>query len=162
MNQTSASALKQTTPAKAIFITWLIVGTLDLSTAIIVSGATPENVLRYIASGAFGPEAFQGGTFMMFNGLLFHYFIAFFWTLLFFLLYPRIGFLRSNKYVVGLLYGIFVWACMNLLVVPLSNIPYRPLQLKSILINSAILMVMIGLPISLMANRFYNRASPRS
>lgn len=71
MSLTYSSAAKSSTFWKAISITWLIAGTLDIITAIIVSGASPENVLRYVASGAFGPQAFQGGTLIILSGLLF-------------------------------------------------------------------------------------------
>jgi hypothetical protein len=77
--------------------------------------------------------------------------------LLFYYLYPRMKVLTANKFIVGLLYGIFVWCVMNLIVVPLSQIPARPFQLQGAVINAVVLMFMIGLPISLMANKYYGK-----
>jgi hypothetical protein len=141
---------------KAIFITGLIAGTLDIIAAIVSSQANPIRLLQFIASAAVGrEEAFAGGTPMALLGLLFHYIIAYSWTTLFFLLYPRVPVLQKNKYVVGLLYGVVVWLVMNLLVLPMSQIVQREFNWAGALKGTVILMLMIGLPISIMANRFY-------
>jgi hypothetical protein len=142
---------------KYILATWLIAGTLDGLTAVLVSGVGFERVFKYVASGAFGIGAMQGGNEMVIAGVLFHYLIALCWTLLFYYLYPRMKVLTANKFIVGLLYGIFVWCVMNLIVVPLSQIPARPFQLQGAVINAVVLMFMIGLPISLMANKYYGK-----
>ncbi len=72
----------------------LLAGTLDISAACIhaylLRGTTPVQVLRYVASGVWGTDAFQGGTGIALQGLLFHFIIAFGWTVLFFLAYPLI------------------------------------------------------------------------
>jgi hypothetical protein len=139
----------------------LVVGTLDISAACthyyIVTGKSPVNVLKFVASGFFGNEAFSGGTSMALAGLAFHYLIAFSFATLFMLLYPKLGFLSKHTIVTGILYGIFVWCVMNLIVVPLSNIPQRPFNLSSALINMAILIVCIGIPLSFMANNYYKK-----
>jgi hypothetical protein len=140
----------------------LIVGTLDILSActhyIIKGGKNPADVLKFVASGFFGSAAFSGGIDMILAGLLFHYFIAFSFTIFFFLLYPRISFLAKNIFLTGFLYGVFVWCFMNLIVVPFSNIPQRPFNLTNALINMAILIVAIGIPLSFMANSYYKTA----
>ncbi|HEY4612913.1 MAG TPA: hypothetical protein VII11_08025, partial [Bacteroidota bacterium] len=91
-------------PAKAILTTWLLAGTLDILAAftqymIGTGGKNPVNVLLFIASGVFGREtAFSGGYPMAALGLAFHYFIAFTWTLLFYLAYPKMNILAKNKF----------------------------------------------------------------
>jgi hypothetical protein len=156
MEQQISSVSRSKNIYLAILVTWLLAGTLDLISAIVVSGAPPERILRAIASGAFGrDEAFSGGFDMVVWGFLFHYFIAFSWTVLFFLLYPKLSILRKNKYIVGLVYGVFVWTIMNLVVIRLSQIVPRPFNFTSALTQATILMLMIGLPISILANRFY-------
>ncbi len=145
-------------PAKTIVLTGLIAGTLDAIAAIVVSGSTPVQVFQYIASGAFGAEkAFSGGLTMVIWGVVFHYFIAFSWTILFFFLFPTISFLRKNEYITGLIYGIFVWTMMKFVVLPFSKIPQSPFNLKGALIGASILMVMIGLPISILTHRYYSK-----
>jgi hypothetical protein len=113
---------------------------------------------KFIASGAFGAgKAFSGGDIMIVWGVLFHNFIAISWTLLFFFMYPALPWMRKNKYISGLLYGIFVWIIMNRVVIPLSEIQQRPFNLKGALTGMSILMVAIGLPISILTRRYYLR-----
>src|SRR5688572_7996093 len=94
---------------------------------------------------------------MIVLGVIFHYFIAFSWTILFFFMYPALPIMRKNKYITGLLYGIFVWIVMNRVVIPLSEIAQRPFNLKGALTGMSILMVAIGLPISILTHRYYAR-----
>ena len=143
---------------RVIFLTGFLAGTLDAIAAIVISQATPAVVFKFIASGAFGAgEAFSGGNIMIFWGVIFHYLIAFSWTIFFFFMYPAVPLLRKNKYISGLVYGIFVWIIMNRVVIPLSEIAQRPFNLKGALTGMAILMVAIGLPISLLTHRYYSR-----
>jgi hypothetical protein len=157
MANSIAASVTKGSVIKAILISGFIAGTLDMLAAIISSGAKPVIICQYIASAVFGREtAFSGGLMMALAGLLFHYFIAYAWTSLFFVLYPRIKWLSRNIYVTGVLYGIAVWTAMNLIVVPLSRITPRPLDWTKDLIGMSIIIFMIGLPIALSAQRFYN------
>lgn len=138
----------------------LLVGTLDILAALIYFFVKTGNknvfiILRYIASALFGKEAFSGGSMMIVTGLLLHYIIAFAFTILFFLVFPKATIFSKNKILTGIMYGIFIWAVMNLVVVPSSKIPNRPLEFSSAIINLAILVVCIGIPLSFMANSFY-------
>jgi hypothetical protein len=136
----------------------LLAGTLDMIGAtlqfILNGGREPGRIWRYVASGAFGPSARKGGTEMVVYGLLFHYFIAFTWTLIFFLVFSRLGFAIQFPILAGVLYGILVWLGMNFVVVPLSHIGSFPVHLKSSLIGAGILVLAIGIPVSLMAHRY--------
>lgn len=147
---------------KTIVLTGLIAGTLDAMGPILINGANPVGMFKYIASGAFGAEkAFAGGTEMVVWGIFFHYFIAFSWTTFFFFLYPTLKVLHKNKYVNGVLYGIFVWIMMNRIVVPLSKVPQGPFNIQGALIGASILIVAIGLPISIMTHRYYSKRDTR-
>lgn len=145
-----------------IFKTGLIVGTLDISSAFIYyyikTGNNPLIILKYIASALLGKEqAYSGSSAMYLLGLLLHYCIAFSFTILFFLLYPRINAMNKNRVLTGIIYGLFVWTVMNLLVVPASAIGKYPSEPVSIVINMVILIICIGLPLSFMASGFFNR-----
>lgn len=145
---------------KTILLTGFVAGTLDMSAALtvyslILSVVSPIRLLQSIASGVLGQEAFAGGAPTAFLGLLFHYVIAFSWTIFFFLVFPYIPFLRKQKIISGLLYGIFVWIMMNLVVLPLSRVNQQPFTLKGVLIGAGILMICIGLPISLLIHKHY-------
>jgi uncharacterized membrane protein YagU involved in acid resistance len=144
--------------AVAIISAWLVVGTLDLASAIIqtlVMGGNPLGMLQYISSGIAGQDAFAGGIKYSLLGVLIHYAIAFSWTILFFLLYPGIKGLSTHKLLTGIAYGVIVWLVMNRVVVPLSKIPARPFNLKNALIGLGILVIAIGIPLSLMASKYY-------
>lgn len=142
---------------RAMWLAWLIVGTLDLSAAavqMLINDRDPVMMLKFIASGVFGSAALTGGNGYAALGVLFHYIIAGIWTWLFFLLYPQISFLQKNVWITALLYGIFVWFAMNRIVLPLSNTPSIPFSVRGALISAAILTVAIGMPLSLMAKRY--------
>ncbi|WP_212005443.1 hypothetical protein [Chitinophaga sp. HK235] len=148
-------------PPGIILLTWMLAGTLDLLSAcvqfVLVTGKSFVNVLLFVASGAFGKEAFSGNPAMPWWGVFFHYSFALFFTLLFFFLYPRIPEMRKIPSVTGLIYGIFAWIVMNLLVIPVSSIPHGPFRLANTVIGMCIIMVMIGLPMGLMAGKYYKK-----
>ena len=144
--------------AVAIVTAWLVVGTLDLTSATIqtlVMGGNPMRMLQYISSGVAGQDAFDGGIKYSLFGVFLHYCIAFSWTLLFFLVYPKINGLSNHKLLTGIVYGLIVWLVMNRVVVPLSRIPARPFNLKNALIGLGILIIAIGIPLSYRASRYY-------
>ena len=148
----------------SILMAGLIVGTLDAIAASVHSygfaGVTPDKVFRYVASGVFGKDAFTGGSSIAVWGLLFHFIVATGWTTLFYLLYPKIGFFSTSKYIAGISYGLFIWLMMNKVVVPLSNVPQAPFHFT---IRTAVMilihMFIIGIPISYLANRYYSSAT---
>lgn len=139
----------------------LIVGTFDILAAFIQSflktGKNPLNVLKYIASAGFGKHAFSGGTKMILYGLLFHFLVAYIFTLIFFLAYPTVNVFIRNKIIIGILYGPIMWAVMQFLVVPLTSAPGIPLTISSVIIAILILIVCIGIPLSFMAAKFYRK-----
>src|SRR5262252_5521877 len=96
-----------------ILLVGLLVGALDILTAFadyfLATGNGPEGVLKFIASGVFGRAAFKGGANMIISGLLFHFLIAYFFTLLFFLIYPKTKFLQKSKIITAVIYGMFIW-----------------------------------------------------
>jgi hypothetical protein len=149
----------------AVLRTGLIAGTLDILAAIVVYAiildkATAVQILQGIASGVFGREAYTGGTAMALTGIVFHYLIAMAFTAAYFLLYPYLPFLHKQPLLSGLLYGVVVWVIMNLVVLPLSAYRMAPIRLGPALLGMSILIVMIGLPIALMAAKYY-KAHPR-
>ena len=146
---------------KTIAWSGLLVGSLDILSALthyyIKTGKDPLNVLKYIASAVFGSDAYESEPDMTIYGLLFHYLVAFCWTILFFIIYPRLKLFAFNRVITGIIYGIIIWVVMTKVVVPLSRAvtgPFDPLQAG---IAVSILIVAIGLPLSFIAYRFYKR-----
>lgn len=145
-----------------ILTTGFIAGTMDITgaciSAYVSSGLSPVFILQYVASGALGKEAFTGGALTAIAGLIIHYCIAYSWTLLFFLAYPKLSFLQFNKFTVGILYGAFVWVMMNQVVLRIAGmVPDTPLHITKAALGMFILMICIGLPVSLGANKYYNK-----
>ncbi len=141
----------------AILYLTLIAGTLDIITALIdfslSTGKNPAIVLQYIASAIVGRSAYAGGTDVVLVGLFFHYLIAFLFTFLFVFLFIKNKWVSHNKMVIGVLYGLFVWAVMNLIVVPFSQAA-MPLNFYKALKAMLILIVMVGLPLAFLTPRF--------
>jgi len=162
MNTVTASTLPQskTSALKTILLAWLTAGCLDLLAAItvyslIMQRVTTTRLLQGIARGALGNSAYEGGTATALAGVGFHFLIAFCFTIFYFFIFPYIPFLKKQRIISGLLYGIFVWCVMNLAVLPLLNIANIPTKWDSITRGAVILMFCIGLPISLIVGRYY-------
>lgn len=145
---------------RTIITAGLIAGSLDILAACVQfylrTGKNPDRVLKFVASGVFGKDALAGGTLYAAWGLLFHYLIAFSFTFFFFWIYPRWKVLSINKWLTAVGYGLFVWLVMNRVVVPLSQIPKIPFQLTQAMIAAAILICMIGLPLSFTIGKYYS------
>ncbi len=135
-----------------------LVGTLDITSAFIYyfikTGNNPLYILKLVASGLLGSQALLGGSEMLILGLLLHYLIAFSFTAFFFWIYSKTQFFFQHRILTGVLYGLFVYTIMNLIIVPLSKIPARTFTVSNTLINMAILIICIGIPLSLMATKF--------
>ena len=154
----SFNLLTPTNPLKTILYSGVISGLLDATAGVIVyfifKGLNPIQVLQYIASGVFGPEAFTGGLLMAFAGLILHFIIAFAFAMGFFLVYPLIPLLAKNSWITGLLYGLFIWVFMNYLVLPNSNITPSPKDIVSV-IEAIWHMALVGLPIAVITQGYY-------
>lgn len=144
--------------AATIIKAGLIAGTLDISAAIIVAFVkrySPIRIFRYIASAVFGSASATGWG-MVVTGLLLHYLIACIWAAVFFYAgYPYIRQLIKSPVAAGLLYGMVVWAMMNLVVVPLTRVKQAPFNWSGVLREMAILMVCIGLPIAIITYKSF-------
>jgi len=162
------------TPAKApsglvcaIAVAALIAGTMDYTAAItnymLGGGKTPILIAYYIASSLLGHDtSYNGGWVTATFGVFLHYVIATGWTVLFFLLYPRLALLRKNPVLVAIGYGFFVWLMMNRVLVPLTLIQTKPFAftravLQPAAIQAGILMLCIGAPLTLLARRYYGK-----
>ncbi|HKY45415.1 MAG TPA: hypothetical protein VJM50_20145 [Pyrinomonadaceae bacterium] len=141
-----------------IFLGGLIAGTLDLTAACVYSwlraSVSPIRVFQFIASGVMGTDSFTGGAKTAVLGVALHFLIATVATAVFYFASRAWFFLIEHPIVAGLLYGIPVYAFMNFVVLPLSQIQQRPQPMSARIINLVILMFCIGLPIALIVRRF--------
>lgn len=138
----------------------LLVGTLDILAAgiqfYLKTNKGPAPVLKFIASGIFGKDAFTTGDIMILYGLLFHFFIAFIFTVFFFWVCKKLPSLLKLKYLTGILFGAFIWIVMNFLVLPISNANKSSFNFTNAIIAIIILIVCIGIPLSLIASKQIN------
>jgi len=146
--------------AKTVLLTGLFVGTTDLVYAFVVqwiiTGKFSERMLNYIAGGALGLQAaIPGGNAVAFLGLFFHYFIACSFTLFFFWIFPRVKFLHFNKYLIGMLYAVFVNVVFEQVILPFSRLPRIPFDVPRAFINWVIFGVVFGIPIVYNAYKHY-------
>ena len=140
---------------RAIVLTGLIVGTLDILSAVIIilsRGSTVTRLLQFIASGLLGPPAFQGGAATAVLGLALHFFIAFALVAVFYAARRSFGILREYAISSGIIDGLIVYDVMNLIVLPLSAAKPRH-SISGDLIQIGIHMFVIGLPTSLLLRR---------
>ena len=138
----------------------LLAGTLDILSAFwygyIKSGTHPATILQYISKTAFRKPELDHSTLAIVTGLLIHYCIAVGWAVIFFALYQKLKIMRTQIIVTAIMYGLFVWGMMNLLLLPLWTDKAFVLNPQSAIINAIILMLAIGLPLSVMAKKYYN------
>lgn len=151
---------------KTVLLTGLFVGTTDLVAAyvtqLIKTGKFADKMLYYIAGGALGLEtSMKGGNGVAFLGLFFHYFIAFAFTLFFFLVFPRLKFLWFNKYLVGMLYAVFVAVVMGQLILPITPLPTGSFSLSHSIVGWLTLGVVLGVPIAYNAYKYYGADHPK-
>ena len=160
----SSPAPSPATPAsslvRAIAVAALVAGTLDYTAAttqfLLKGGKDPMLIAWYIASSLLGRDAaYSGGWPTAAFGVGLHYVIATLWTIVLFLAYPRLAFLRWNRFATAFGYGVLVWFMMNRVLVPLTLIKTGPFVLANALQAAGILIVCIGLPITLLAHRHY-------
>ena len=145
---------------KAVLLTGLFVGTTDIiyafTSVYVKSGKFAGKMFHYIAGGALGLDtSLKDVTGVDFLGLFFHYFIAFSYTLFFFLIFPKMKFLSFNKYLVGMLYAVFVNLTVEQLILRLTPIPVRPFNLEVSYINWVLFGVVFGIPIAWNAYKYY-------
>jgi uncharacterized membrane protein YagU involved in acid resistance len=147
---------------RTILIAGIIAGTLDSAAASVVFyfklSLSPAQVMQYIASALYGADAFSGGAAMVIIGTLLHLVISFVIAATYFYLYQVISQLRKWPVISGLLLGVAVWLFMNLVIIPFSKIQPSPFELSAVIISVAWHMVLVGLPISLITKRHFDRA----
>jgi len=143
---------------RAIFWAGLIAGTLDILAAFVNSGwrgVSPTRVLQSIASGLLGADSFNGGLATATLGLVLHFFIATSAAAVYYAASRKLKVLVDRAIVCGLAYGIPVYLVMNLVVLPLSAIPFKISPAPgNVAAAVLILMFCVGLPIALAVRRY--------
>ncbi len=154
----AASAPPESQAYRAILWGGLIAGTLDITAAFINSGlhgVGPLRVLRSIASGLLGAQARNGGIGTAALGLGLHFLIALGAATVYYAASRKLNLLTQHAIICGVLYGILVYLVMNLIVLPLSAIYFKPSYTPSAVVTGLIIhMLCVGLPIALVVRSY--------
>jgi hypothetical protein len=148
-----------TSPLRGILTGTIIAGVLDATFAVIVDviilrAFSLLGVLQWIASGAIGSAAFNGGLATAALGVVIHFALAAFFATTYWIASLRIGALRTHAVPIGLAYGAAIWIVMDLIVLPNSGVPkaaFDPVVFTAFLLDHA---VFVGLPIALAIKRY--------
>jgi len=151
--------LKQRTLLWAFLIGGTIAGTLDILFAITFAGYNgmpATKLLQTVASGALGKAAFDGGEAAAAIGLACHFALSYLWTALFMAAAWRLPALLRRPVVSGIVFGIAVFLCMRLVVLPLSAFPF-PVRFKplSTALDLMSHMFFFGVPIAVAASKTF-------
>ncbi len=145
--------MRRSSAIPAILIGGGIAGALDITYAIVFSawrGVPAMRLLQSVSSGLLGAPAFNGGMPTAALGLFLHFCIAFAWAAIFYIASRSVPFLTRKAVISGIVYGLLIYAIMNLVVLPVSAFPrkvtFPPLVLATGLF---VHMFFIGLPIAL-------------
>ncbi|HEY4245388.1 MAG TPA: hypothetical protein VGM64_00965 [Lacunisphaera sp.] len=117
-----------------------------------------------IASGLLGSKAFPaaggGGPAIWSLGLALHFAVAFGAAAIYGLASRRFGFLRNNFLLGGVICGTAVFLGMNLVVLPLSAVPFPvgPFSVGALRNGLSFHVILVGLPISISLWYFARRA----
>lgn len=142
---------------KAIVIGGSIAAALDLMFAIsfaAFNGTSPATLLQTIASGLIGRDAFSGGNNAALLGFVLHFALSYGWAALFVFAARFQPHLTDHPVVTGIAFGLLVFFCMRLIVLPLSAFPvpvhFKPLATFLDLLSH---MFLFGVPIVAFARR---------
>jgi hypothetical protein len=143
---------------QAILWGGLSAGVLDFIGACVTNaarGVTPLRIAQSIASGWLGAAAFRGGYKTAALGVTSHFLIALTAAAVFVFISRQLPILLEHVYVSGALYGVAVFWFIQLVVLPLSAISFKPSLALSVVVTGMLVHILcVGLPIVLRAKRF--------
>jgi len=141
----------------------LLAGAFDITFAFVFygrQGASPERILRFIASGVLGPAAFTQGSWTVALGATLHFVIALCAAFVFYLASSRLSVLTRRPLWSGAAFGVAMYLVMHFVVLPLSSIPFRLPTLHSVIGELFSHILLFGMVIALGVARA-RRALPR-
>ena len=156
--------MAQRSIARAVVLGGLLGGALDLLFAVSFAGyngAAPSRVFEAIASGLLGDVAFSGGGGVEALGVICHFGLSILWAALFAALAWRAPALTRRPVLAGIGFGLFVFLCMRLVVLPLSAYP-RPVTFKPLATTLDLLshMFLFATPIAVVVSRAVRARRP--
>ena len=142
----------------AIVLGGLVAGTVDIGAAMLISGKSMAFILQFIASGAVGKGAFDGGTGTVVLGALLQWAMSLIIAAIFVLASLRLPWMRRRWVAAGLAFGVATYFVMTYVVVPLSAVGggwrFAPLPF----IKNLAAMLVFGLIIAAVTRRYVKPA----
>lgn len=143
---------------RAIFVGGLLAGGLDLAWACAqttAQGRQPARMLQSIASGVLGSAAYDGGGAAMALGVLLHFTIACGAAACYFLIGRRWPRIHRHPFAAGAAFGAGVYFFMQLIVLPLSRVAWKPgFTPLGLTLGLAAHLLCVGLPIAWAGRRY--------
>jgi hypothetical protein len=137
----------------AVLCGGLISGTIDIGSAVLVSGKSFVYILHAIAGGLLANDSFAGGTNTAILGLVLQELMSLLIAAIYVgasILMPT---LRRSWFGWGLAYGVVVFFVMNYVVVPLSAWHHTPHFSTKSFVGNLLAMLLYGLIIAFFASR---------
>jgi hypothetical protein len=148
--------MKKSEAFRGILTAGLVVGVLDISSALVIwwqRGVGARRGLQGITAGLLGAKSFDGGLVTAGLGLALHFFVALVVVSFFYLASRKIEFLTIHPVVSGVVYGIGVYVVMYWFVLPMAFPTFRH-RMGNELLAVAIHISLIGLPCALIVRRY--------
>jgi hypothetical protein len=135
----------------AIALSAGVAGLLDIVAAGIqrrAQGMRFRALLQFVASGALGNRAFEGGSSTAWLGLFFHFVFATLWAGIYFIASQSMQGMLERPWLWGALYGVIVHIIMSRVVVPISRTAKRSFSWTAWLTQLVIHIACVGIPIA--------------
>jgi uncharacterized membrane protein YagU involved in acid resistance len=158
--QVTGNTLKTPRPFDTILLGGLTAGVFDAIDGVIAfgfEGMNPIQVLQYVASGALGSDAFNGGLSTAALGAALHFFIAFVVATVYYAASKKLTALYTKPALWGPAFGAAVYLFMNFLVLPFSAFAKTPFSLALFLNGIFGHAIFVGFPIAWFAYRSASR-----
>ncbi len=143
-------------PITTIFAAGFLCGAMDITAAFITwvpQGVPASVILKGIASGWLGIQAFRGGFACAALGLGIHFLIAIIAAAIFYAASRKLRWLVHRPYLSGVLYGLAVYLVMYWIVLPLSRYQRGAFSVVRAVVAILTHIACVGLPIALVVHR---------
>ena len=149
-------SMAPSTPIPTIFAAGLLCGAMDITAAFMTwvpQGVPASVILKGIASGWLGTQAFHGGFATAALGLGLHFLIAIIAAAVFYAASRKLRWLVLRPYLSGVLYVVAVYLVMYWIVLPLSRYHRGSFSVVRAVVAILTHIVCVGLPIALVVHR---------
>lgn len=154
--------MKRTAAFKAIIAGGLIAATIDIGSAVLISGRSASRILQTIAGGLLAKASFDGGLRSVLLGLALQELMGLIIAAIYVAAAVRAPALSRRWVAWGLTYGVLIFLVMNYVVVPLSAWHVVPhFSLASFFAN-LLAMLLFGLIVAYCAARLIGAAVVRA